>query len=72
MSDVEKIQAASAELGEMQDALAALQVGLATAEELALVAEEARRRSQQLLVVAVAGLGLLLVLNLVSARRRRT
>ena len=71
ITNLEKIQSASADLAEMQEALANLQAGLAKAEQVALAAEEAKRRSEQLLRVAAGLLGLLLLINLISALRRR-
>lgn len=70
MSNVEKIQDAEARVAEMQDALASLQSGLERAEAVAVAAEEAKRRSEQGLKMAVALIGLSLVLLVVSARRR--
>ena len=72
MSDVEKIQAASAELAEMQEALATLQTGLEKAEDVALAAEKAKQRSEQLLVVALGTLGLAALLALISKARRKS
>ena len=71
MSDVEKIQAASAELAEMQDALATLQTGLQKAEDVALAADKAKQRAEQLLVVALGILGFAALLALISRTRRK-
>lgn len=71
MDGVEKIQAAEANVAQMQEALSALQTGLERAESVALAAEEAKQRSEQTLKITVGLIGLSVVLLLLSLRRRR-
>lgn len=69
MSNLEKIQTAEEQLGQVQDALSAVQQGLEHAESVAVVAEKAKARTGQVLKVGLV-LGLVaLVLVLVSRRR---
>jgi hypothetical protein len=71
MVDVEKIQSAEAKVAEMQHALAAVQSGLQKAEEIALGAEQAKARANQLLRVTLGLIGLSIVLIVFSRRRPR-
>jgi len=72
MSDVEKIQAAEAQVQQMQDALESVQAGLARAEQLAVAAEDAKRRSEQTLKAVLVLIGLSIALLALSRRRPRT
>jgi hypothetical protein len=69
MSDIEKIQAAEAQVQQMQEALESLQNGLARAEEVAVAADEAKRRSAQALKAVLVLIGLSIVLLALSRRR---
>ncbi|MDH3681629.1 MAG: hypothetical protein OEV40_16965 [Acidimicrobiia bacterium] len=71
MSGVEKIQDAETRVAEMQDALATLQDGLRRAEAVAVAAEEAKQRSEQLLKATVGLIALAILLLVSSARKRR-
>ncbi len=69
MSNLEKIQSAESQLGQVQDALAMVQTGLEHAESVAVVAERAKTRSRQAVKVGLL-LGLVaLVLVLVAKKR---
>ncbi len=69
MGNVDKIQEAEANVQKVQDALSAVQAGLARAERVAVAADEARQRSD-LAIKAVAVLAGLVVVLLVVSRRR--
>lgn len=71
MSGVDKIRNAEERVAEIQDVLATLQDGLQRAETVATAAEEARRRSEQLLKVAGILIALVIVLLAASARKQR-
>ena len=71
MSGVEKIQAAEANVAQMQDALATVQSGLERAETVAVAAEEAKERSERAFQIVVGLLGVTLLVLFVSLRRRR-
>ena len=69
MTSIDKIQSAEAKVADLQDALAALQTGLERAEQVALAAQEVKTRSEQLIKVTVALLGLSILLIILSWRR---
>lgn len=69
MSNIEKIQAAEVQVQQMQDALESVQAGLARAEQIAVAAEEAKRRSDQTLKAVLVLIGLSIVLLVLSRRR---
>ena len=69
MSNLEKIQSAESQLGQVQDALAMVQQGLEHAESVAVVAEQAKARTGQVVKIGLV-LGLVaLVLVLVAKKR---
>lgn len=71
MSDVDKIRSAEEKVGELQDTLAAVQVGLERAERIAVAAEDAKRRADQLLKVTLGLVGLSILLIILSRRKPR-
>ena len=72
MSSIERIQKAEAEVQQMQDALEIVQSGLARAEHVAAVADDARQRSGQMLKIVLVLLGLSVIAVVVARRRRRS
>jgi hypothetical protein len=70
MSSIERIQKAEAEVQQMQDALEVVQSGLARAEHVAAVADDARQRSGKMLKIVLVLLGLGVVAIVISRRRR--
>lgn len=72
MSGIEEIQAAEATLEKMQDALAAVQVGLERAEAVAVAAEEAKKRSEQLLKFALGFVGISILMTVTSRRKPKS
>lgn len=71
MDSVDKIREAEANVAQLQDALAALQTGLERAEAVAVAAEEAKQRSDEVLKVTLGLIGISVVLIVLSLRRRR-
>lgn len=71
MSNIEKIQSAEEKVAELQDALTAVQSGLERAEAIAVAAEEAKERSERLIKLTMALLGLAVLLLLLSRRKPR-
>ena len=69
MSNLEKIQTAEVQLGQVQDALSVVQQGLEHAESVAVVAEKAKTRTSQVLKVGLA-LGLVTLVLILLSRRR--
>jgi hypothetical protein len=69
MSNLEKIQTAEVQLGQVQDALSVVQQGLEHAESVAVVAEKAKTRSGQVVKVGLV-LGLLALMLILLSRRR--
>jgi hypothetical protein len=69
MSNLEKIQSAEVQLGQVQEALSVVQQGLEHAESVAVVAEKAKTRTGQVLKVGLV-LGLVAVVLVVLSRRR--
>ena len=72
MSNIDKIQAAEAQVQQMQDALESVQAGLARAEQVAVAAEKAKQRSEQTLKVVFALIGISIVLLVLSRRQSRS
>ena len=72
MSNIDKIQAAEAQVRQMQDALESVQAGLARAERVAVAAEEAKQRSEQTLKAVMVLVGLSIVLIILSRRRSKS
>ena len=70
MSDLEKIQAAEAQVATLQDQLDQVQVMLQKAEQIAAAGEAAKARAQQLLGVSIALLVLGVLMMLVGRRRK--
>ena len=70
MSGVEKIRSAEAQVAELQDALAAVQLGLERAEAVATAAEAATVNSERLIKVALGLFGVAIAVVLVGSRRR--
>lgn len=70
MSGVDKIEDAQARVGELQDALTTLQVGLERAEVVAKAAEEAKRRADAAMIVTAA-LAAVAIITVVLGRRHR-
>ncbi len=69
MSNLEKIQSAEVQVGQVQDALSMVQQGLEHAEWVAVVAETAKARTGQILKIGLV-IGLVaLVLTLMAKRR---
>jgi hypothetical protein len=71
MTNVEKIQTAEAQVAEMQDALAAMQLGLEKAEQIATAAEETKAKADRILKAALGLIGLSILLLVISRRRPR-
>ena len=71
MTNLEKIQSAEEAVAGMQDVLASVQLGLERAEEVAIAAEEAKRRSEQVLKVTLGLIALSLLLIVLSRRKPR-
>lgn len=69
MSNIEKIQAAEQQVADLQDALSAVQGGLERAETVAVAAEEAKRRAEQLTKLTLGLIGLALLLIVLSRRK---
>lgn len=69
MSNLEKIQTAEVQLGQVQDALSAVQQGLEHAESVAVVAEKAKVRTGQVFKVGLV-LGLVALMLVVLLRWR--
>ena len=69
MSNLEKIQSAETQLGQVQDALSMVQQGLEHAESVAVVAEKAKARTGQVLKIGLV-LGLVALVLIVVTRRR--
>lgn len=69
MSNLEKIQSAEMQLGQVQDALSMVQQGLEHAESVAVVAEKAKSTTRRVLKVGVL-LGILALVLVVVAKRR--
>lgn len=69
MSNIDKIQSAEAKVADLQDALSAVQAGLERAEQVAIAAEEAKNSSERLIKVALALVGLSILLIVLSRRR---
>jgi multidrug resistance efflux pump len=69
MSNVDKIRSAEEQIGELQDTLAAVQAGLEQAESIAVAADDAKRRADQLLNVTLGLVGLSILLIVLSRRK---
>ena len=69
MTSIDKIQSAEAKVADLQDALAALQTGLERAEQVAVAAQEVKTRSEHLIKVTLALIGLSILLIVLSRRR---
>lgn len=69
MSNLEKIQTAETQVGQVQDALSVVQQGLERAESVAVVAEKAKDRTGRALKIGLALALVTLVLVLLSRRR---
>lgn len=69
MSSAEKIRSAEADVDNLQTALSAVKAGLETAEAVAEVVDEARRRSRLLLKLAVV-VAIAAIIALIVQRRR--
>ncbi len=69
VTTVEKIQSTEHKIGEMQEALSAIQSGLERAEDVAVVAEDARRRSELILRSTVI-LGAIALIRLIYSRKK--
>ena len=69
MTNIDKIQSAEAKVADLQDALAALQTGLERAEQVAVAAHEVKTRSEHLIKVTFALIGLSILLIILSRRR---
>ncbi len=71
MDTVGEIQDAGKQIAELQRTLETMQQGLETAESVAIAAEDARRRSKQIIKISV-GLLITSILAIVLTRRRTT
>lgn len=71
MSNVDKIRSAEEKVGELQDTLAAVQAGLERAENIAVAADDAKRRADQLLKVTLGLVALSILLIILSRRKPR-
>lgn len=69
MSNLEKIQSAESQLGQVQDALAMVQQGLEHAESVAVVAEQTKARTGQVVKIGLVLGFVALVLVLVAKKR---
>jgi hypothetical protein len=69
MTSIDKIQSAEAKVADLQDALSAVQSGLERAEQIAVAAELAKTRSEQLIKVTLTLIGLSILLIVLSRRR---
>ena len=71
MSGIEEIQSAEATIEKMQEALAAVHAGLERAETVAVAAEAAKEKSEQLFKVVLGLIGLSVVLIVLSRRKSK-
>lgn len=69
MTSIDKIQSAEAKVADLQDALSAVQSGLERAEQIAVAAELAKTRSEQLIKITLTLIGLSILLIVLSRRR---
>lgn len=69
MSGVDKIEDAQARVGDLQDALTALQVGLERAEAVAKAAEEAKQRAEKAVIVTAALVAVTIIIVVVGRRQ---